>query len=821
MVAIIAAAGAAWWWIGGSARSASNGIAASPGAAADWNLLLITLDTTRADRLGCYGYAAAKTPNLDKLAAGGVRFGDAVATVPVTLPSHASIMTGDYPPTHGVRDNGTYRLIDNEMTLAERLKQGGYATAAFVAAFVLEKRYGLSQGFDTFDDQVRTAAGEATNPQRPANVVVDAALEWLRSQRAARSDQPVFMWVHLYDPHTPYDPPEPFKSQFAQPYDGEIAFMDQEIGRLLAQYAALAPMERTVVAVVGDHGEGLGDHSERGHSLLIYDSVMRVPLVLRAPGIMPAGRVVDDRVVSTVDLAPTLLELLGLDPEPCDGVSLLREDAPPDRAVYMETLYPALNHGWSGLHAARRHTDKYIEAPTPEYYDLANDPGELTNLHGARAAEADALAARLDEMLAAYEAAGVKSAAARVVPDAAAMSKLHALGYVGGSAPPVAATPLDPKDMVLRWQQLLGDIVQLVQSGDFSAAIPRLREALDMTPNDPELWSMLSDAQSRQGLFDDAITSLMRTIELHPNADADNWVKLARLQLSRGEEQDASAAEVSLEHAEQLDGSNGGAPMLRAELAMRDGRSEEALRLAARARELDPSRQTSESWLLEGRVYQARQQRREARAAFERAYEANPDEGGAALELARMAFESREFAQAVKLARGIGSRRGEWAESRLLLARAYLALERDDRAVATMEELVKASPESASVRTNQGNVYYQLEKYEEAAEAYRQAAELDKKDAVARYSLGNALRRLGQDEAAVEQYEAALTIDPAIHQAAIALARIDARAGRTEAALARLRELIEQGVLTRERAAADEDFAGLADRLKATSQPSP
>jgi tetratricopeptide (TPR) repeat protein len=407
------------------------------------------------------------------------------------------------------------------------------------------------------------------------------------------------------------------------------------------------------------------------------------------------------------------------------------------------------------------------------------------------------------------------------VPDAAAMSKLHALGYVGGSAPPVAATPLDPKDMVLRWQQLLGDIVQLVQSGDFSAAIPRLREALDMTPNDPELWSMLSDAQSRQGLFDDAITSLMRTIELHPNADADNWVKLARLQLSRGEEQDASAAEVSLEHAEQLDGSNGGAPMLRAELAMRDGRSEEALRLAARARELDPSRQTSESWLLEGRVYQARQQRREARAAFERAYEANPDEGGAALELARMAFESREFAQAVKLARGIGSRRGEWAESRLLLARAYLALERDDRAVATMEELVKASPESASVRTNQGNVYYQLEKYEEAAEAYRQAAELDKKDAVARYSLGNALRRLGQDEAAVEQYEAALTIDPAIHQAAIALARIDARAGRTEAALARLRELIEQGVLTRERAAADEDFAGLADRLKATSQPSP
>ncbi len=826
-VAAAAVAGAAAWWFvsrgGGAGSPAAAKLDAAPGAAAGWNLLLITLDTTRADRLGCYGRTQARTPHLDRLAAEGVRFADAVATVPVTLPSHSSIMTGDYPPTHGVRDNGTYRLVESETTLAERLKQEGYATGAFVSAFVLDGRYGLSQGFDKYDDHIRTATGEANNPQRPADAVVDAALEWLKSRRAASPEQPLFAWVHFYDPHSPYSPPEPFKTDFSDPYDGEVAFMDEQIGRLLSEYAAIAPMERTVVAVVGDHGEGLGDHGERTHALLIYDSVMHVPLILRAAGVLPAGLAVTDRVVSTVDLMPTLLELLGLAPEQCDGSSLLRGGAADDdRIVYMETLYPSLNHGWAPLYSARRHRDKYIEAPRPEYFELTFDPGETNNLYDRKSTDADALAARLDEMMARLTAAGVPSSDASVAPDADAMAKLHALGYVGGSEAPVSSTPLDPKDMVLRWQELLGDILQHVQNGEFDAAIPRMREALQMTPNDAEVWSMLSEAQTRRGLYDDAIESLMRKMELQPNANPDDWIKLARLQLSRGGEKDAAAAEVSLQQAERLDPASGGVAMVRAEVALRDGRHQEALELAKRARELDASRQTSDSWLLTGRVHQALGQSAEAQQAFQRAYESNPSDGGAALELARIAFDSREFREAAKLARDISPRRGEWAESRLLLARALLALEQGDRAINVMEKLVKASPQSGWARVNLGNIYYILERYEEAAEAYRGAAEVDEANAIARFGLGNALRRLGQEEQAVEHYHAALEIDPQMHQAAVGLARIDARAGRTEEAVRRLSSLIEQGALTARQIADDPDLASVANRLGApASQPAP
>ncbi|MHC4773857.1 MAG: sulfatase, partial [Planctomycetota bacterium] len=403
---------------------------AKPGAARGKNLLLITLDTLRADRLGCYGYDLAETPVIDRLADEGVRFAHAVSAVPMTLPAHCTIMTGLYPPTHGVRDNGLFRLAGEHATLAELLQQHDYETAAFLAAFVLDARYGLDQGFNHYDDDLTLRHRLPTptaphNPQRPADAVVDAALAWLNAHDAGEADRPYFLWVHLFDPHLPYTPPEPFRSRYAdRPYDGEVAFVDEQVGRLIATVEALGLADRTVTVLVGDHGEGLGDHGEDTHRHLVYESTMRVPLIIHAPGIVSPGLVIDEAAVGIVDLMPTILDLLGLDAvESCDGRSALAGGLDPERVLYIETLSPQLNDGWAPLYGLRRVADKYIDAPGPEYYDLTADPAELNNLWPEGPEAARGLAARLEDMLAAFPSA---SDAASVTPSPEEIRQLEA-----------------------------------------------------------------------------------------------------------------------------------------------------------------------------------------------------------------------------------------------------------------------------------------------------------------------------------------------------------------------------------------------------------
>ena len=276
------------------------------------NLLLITLDTLRADRLGSYGYAGARTPHLDALAARGLRFEQASTVVPLTLPAHSSLMTGTFPAFHGVRDNGGFYLDEEQHTLAEVLRESGYRTGGFVAAFVLDSRWGIAQGFDHFfDDFDLTEFGEAAGMdaiQRPGSAVVDRALEWLGAER----ERPFFAWVHLYDPHTPYQAPEPFRSQFpasrSGAYDAEIAATDAQVGRLFAALEADGRLDDTVVAVAGDHGEMLCEHGEVTHGFFIYDAAVRIPLMIAGPGV-PAGSVAAP--VRIVDLAPTVLALVG------------------------------------------------------------------------------------------------------------------------------------------------------------------------------------------------------------------------------------------------------------------------------------------------------------------------------------------------------------------------------------------------------------------------------------------------------------------------------------------------------------------------------
>lgn len=605
-------------------RGRQDTLGVAPGAAAGFNLLLVTLDTTRGDRIGCYGYEGAETPVLDALAKQGARVADAVSPVPMTLPAHASVLTGEYPPRHGVRSNGTYRLAEDRATLTKRLKERGYRTAAFLGAFVLDRRYGLARDFDVYEDRfepVPSGAGpahdHALNPERAADRVVDAALAWFSAEAPAGAGSPWFAWVHLFDPHAPYAAPEPFRSRFARsPYDGEVAFMDQQLGRLLDGLRGRGDLERTLVVALGDHGEGLGEHGESTHSLLIYEATMRVPLIFHAPAVLRGPVTVAGRPVSLVDVAPTVLELLGLPPGEGDGASLLRP-APAGRDLYLESLAPQLNHGWSPLYAVRRGRLKYIQAPVPELYDLDEDPGETKNLYRERSAEAAALAQGLAELTGGMPGGSVGLA---VEMDAEARRQLEALGYISGAAPAPGGAPADPKEMIARFDEHLRHANDLVAAKRFAEAIPLLKGLLANSPNDPSLWSLASLAHAQAGELDEAISARLRAVELQPG-DASAWILLARLQDAKG---DSAGCAHSLAESERLEPEGGAASLLRAHQAIRAKRYDEAMRWAKEAERRDPMRSGAESWLIQGKVHQEQGRPAEAQAAYERSRAAAP-----------------------------------------------------------------------------------------------------------------------------------------------------------------------------------------------------
>ena len=350
------------------------------------DVLLITLDTTRADHLGCYGYERIETPHIDRLAAEGVLYERCYTPVPITLPSHLSILTGTYPAYHGVRENAGFYVAPELTTLAEVLKREGYSTAAFVGAYPLDSQTGLDQGFDLYDDNYPSSLEEGKHPllagffdERPAADVVLPALGWLDEQNG-----PFFLWAHFFDPHQPQIPPSPYRERYADSlYDGEIAAVDEAIGRLLARLEERGSLDRTLVVLTADHGEGLGDHGELTHALLLYSTTVRVPLIVRHPR-GPAGVRVG-APVATVDILPTILGQLGLEaPEAVQGHPLPRSDGEggPRRKILSETLYGALMHGWSPLDRLTVDDWMLVHGPVPRLYHLADDPGELRDLAG-------------------------------------------------------------------------------------------------------------------------------------------------------------------------------------------------------------------------------------------------------------------------------------------------------------------------------------------------------------------------------------------------------------------------------------------------------
>ena len=493
------------------------------------NLLIVTLDTTRADRIGAYGAADVETPAFDSLAAGGVLFEQAVSVAPLTLPAHSSIFTGKFPPEHGVRDNGGFFLGAEQLTLAEVLKARGYRTGAFVGAYVLDAKWGIDQGFDTYVDDFdlsQTRAVSLAAIQRPANEVVDRALPWLEATAGA----PFFAWVHLYDAHAPYRPPEPFLSRYADhPYNGEIAFADSQVGRLLAELRSLRVDDRTVVVIMGDHGESLGDHGESAHGFFVYDSVTHVPFVVRAPFSRTGARRVADPVRS-VDVMPTVLDLLGVPlPQPVSGVSLvpLMTGARKELALdaYSEAMYPLHHYGWSDLRALRSGRYKIIDAPRPELYDLERDPHETTNLFADRRSLGDRLIAQLRGMESGFAQTTAALPAADVDPEA--RERLAALGYVGSfvaSASDRRTGRADPKDKIDLFNKLgaATDLSKDRPASDdagFRKVIALLREVTDADPEVIDAWFMLGTQYLQHGEPGKAIEFFKRSLSLKPDYD--------------------------------------------------------------------------------------------------------------------------------------------------------------------------------------------------------------------------------------------------------------------------------------------------------------
>ncbi|HSM14825.1 MAG TPA: sulfatase-like hydrolase/transferase, partial [Thermoanaerobaculia bacterium] len=495
----------------------------SPAPAPGAPVVLVSIDTLRADHLAAWGGRGAATPAIDRLIRDGVRFEDAWAQAPLTLPSHATLLTGLLPPAHGVRSNIGYRLDGARFpTLATRLAADGYATGAAVSAYVLRRETGVASGFERFDDSLEVLPDEPLGAQqRSGAAALESLLPWL--ERAAGG--PFLAWLHLFEPHTPYQPPEPWRSTAATPYDGEIAAADAVVGRLLAELDRRDLYDRSLIVLVSDHGEGLGDHGEHEHGILLYREALHVPLVVKLPGSRRAGETATDPA-GLHDVVPTVLAALGAPiPGALPGRDLLA-GAGPARRIYSETLYPRIHLGWSELRSLADGRLHLIDGPDPELYDYRTDPGERRDLRDEERRRLAELRAELAEIpldLAAAAPAGDEERA-----------RLQALGYLTGSAPETAGPPADPKRHIGELEELQA-CFELVQRDRLPEALERLRRLVASQPAMVDARIQLAAVARRLGLLDEALEHYREAVRRSPGHLESVAVEIAKVELDRGE----------------------------------------------------------------------------------------------------------------------------------------------------------------------------------------------------------------------------------------------------------------------------------------------
>lgn len=607
-----------------AARSAAP--SASP---AQPDVILITIDTLRADHLGCYGYRRGETPNLDALAASAVRFAHAYTPVPITLPAHTVIMTGSYPMATGIHDFSGNKLPPDAATLARVLLDHGYQTAAFVSAAVLDSRFGLDAGFETYYDHFDFSRLDETNldlMERPGNQTTDLALAWLRehaSSRASGPRKPFFLWLHLYDPHYPYTPPEPYAARFRdRPYDGEIAFADSQVGRIEQDLKQRGIWDHAVVVVAGDHGEGLGEHGEKTHGFFLYNSTLHVPLLIKIPGAAPS---VVQRDVSLVDIMPTVLQALGLPiPASVQGKNLLpasQAGRSPPAELYAETYLPLLHFRWSQLRGIQTQGFKYIDAPRPELYDTRQDPNELKNLVAARPATVHELHARLLAEVARYTPSG-GAVPQKELTDPVLLDRLRSLGYVaiaGGNFTDPKGQPLaDAKDRIQVYQ-LFSDAMSDGQHGRYQESLQKLEEAEKTEPKCLPIHYLMALDYYRLKDYSRAADRFKSAIELDPNfALATYYLGLTETELG-----DFDAATSSLQRALELDPTNFADAFDLGALLLKRNRVDDAVAAFRKAVEIKPD--FAQAYEALGEVYLYQKRNDEAADALERAVKLQPD----------------------------------------------------------------------------------------------------------------------------------------------------------------------------------------------------
>ncbi len=584
-------------------------------AAPSGSVLLITIDTLRADHLGCYGYRRGATPTIDALAKQATKFEHAFSAVPLTLPSHAALLTGTYPFYNGVRDQPGFRLSDKIPTLAEYFARTGYATAAVLGSPVLSQRFGLSRGFDEYDDHFGASTEELeavfSDTKRPAETVVRLGLAWLDAKPA---DKPFFLWLHFYDPHMPYVAPEPFRSHFAdRPYDGEIAYTDSALATLFAGLRRRGLFESTVIALTADHGEGLGDHGELTHGYFIYDSTLHVPLLVKAAGevsgvrqflgtdrrgqapAFEAAHPTDVKTpVSLVDLAPTLLRLVGIKvPASMQGTdfsgSILAGEEPRPHPVYAETMYPLLHLGWNPLRALvseipGRQVEKYIQAPHPELYDLGSDPGEKRNKCSSSPAEAAARREQLEAFVKAH--APARPPPGRGPVSAKTAELFASLGYLaaaGAPDPEWTTSRRDPKDCISENEQLLR-AAHAYQALKYDVAARILEDVLRQDPQQPHALDYLGTIQFLRHDLEGARATYKRLVQAAPYYST-AYIQLGHVEALLG---NRSEAERLYRLATQADPSNPRPPRELGTLLLADGQIGPAEEMLRQALQLDP-----------------------------------------------------------------------------------------------------------------------------------------------------------------------------------------------------------------------------------------
>jgi arylsulfatase A-like enzyme/Tfp pilus assembly protein PilF len=642
------------------------------------DVVLITVDTLRADRVG-----ASLTPAINAVGVRGARFLTARTTVPLTLPAHVSLMTGAIPPATGVRLNGAHRFDGSRPTLARLFKDAGRDTAAFIGAFVLDRQFGLGAGFDTYDDQIARSPGAPLRleAERPASIVADRAIAWLKSrqQPAGQPRRPFFLWAHVYDPHAPYTPPSDALARAGgKPYDGEVTYADAEIGRLLRAITDRGDSGRTLVVILGDHGESLGEHGERTHGMLLYDGALRIPLVIAGPGV-PAGD--RQQLVSIVDVAPTVLRLAGLDVSPGMQGRDLFSDPAAAHEVYAETQYPR-TLGWSPLTALVEERWKVIapEGGGEELYDLERDPGERDNASAQRPEVVQAAAARLSAI---RKSEAPASASA---PSAEAQDRLRALGYVGSApAQPASGGAPNPATQIGTWVAF-EDVLERLSSGRPAEAVTKLAALSAANPHAQVITATYARTLSELGRHREALAIYRNALRAWPN-DSMLFHDLAVAAQRAGRRDEAMRAEQA---SIALDPRNGAAHNGLGLLLIEGNRFEDAKQAFERAVAADTS--SAEYLVNLGNAKRSSSDRAGAESAYRSALALDPSAAGALNGLGVLMVEAGRPRDAIPiLERAAQSDPGLW-EARLNLGIALQTAGQLDAAAAAYRAVLAVPP---------------------------------------------------------------------------------------------------------------------------------